>query len=145
MSDMQRPMGGMPRNPRPGGVQPPSAGGPSPSPQVDPTDSAFNATDVAKNARIGRITPDMTIREYFQVNGMDVDRNTVADLAQWAQKQAQQRTTLGKIQSAGASPLPSGGPPPRMPAGQGAPSPMGGGPTPPAGGMEGIMRKLGGR
>lgn len=90
MADMMNPMGAPP--------------GPS-GPMAGPSESVLNAGDVAKQGAMG-VRPDMTIREYFQAQGLDVDRNTMVDLAKWSQSQLKNRTTEGKLGAGGPAPGP---------------------------------------
>lgn len=95
---------------------------------AEQTESIFNPADVAKQRQMGQLRPDMTIREFFEAQGLDVDRNTLKDLAGLAGRHASNRTMAGKLRGMGATP--EGGPPPVE--------------TPPPG-MENLVNKLGGR
>jgi hypothetical protein len=93
--------------------------------------------DMAKKTQMGEVRPDMTIREFFANQGLDVDQNTVADMAQFLQRQVQNRTMAGKL-GAGA---PGGMPGRGMPGGG---MPQGATPTPqPRPGLQGLMGRLG--
>ena len=106
---------------------------------VEQNESILNPADAAKQKQLGQLRPDMTIREFFEAQGMDVDRNTLMDLAQFSQKQMQNRTMPGKLRNMqGATPQAPG---PQAPGPQ---APTSGAPMPPSSGMEGLVNKLGG-
>lgn len=117
---MGAPMGG----PAPGGAGPPPG-----------RESLLNPMDMARKSQMGEVRPDMTIREFFADQGLDVDQHTIADMAQFLQGQMKNRTMAGKL-GAGAPGGPPGGAPGGMPGGMP--------PTPGAKpGLEGLMGRLG--
>jgi hypothetical protein len=116
----------------------PPPGGPSP---VMKNMSALNPVDAATMASSGNFTPDMTVRDYFQKMGIDVD-GPVTQLVEFAKKQSQNANPMNKMRNIaadtalqkGGTPQPMTGPKPMVaPPGQPAPS-----------GLSGLMQKLGG-
>lgn len=88
---------------------------------VNPTEQAindnksmFNPTDVAGMATNGEITPDMTIRQFFESQGMDVD-GPVTQLVEWQMSQMNKADPLNKMKAiagqGGANTQPTGAPP----------------------------------
>jgi len=129
MNPMQRPMGGAPMQggmPQGAGRMPPQGmppGGGAGLPQN--RDSLLNPMDMVKKTQMGQVRPDMSIREFFSSQGLDVDQNTVADLGQFLSGQVKNRTMAGKLGAPGAT----GGMSPATPA--------------PKPGLQGLMGKLG--
>lgn len=127
MNPMQRPPQG---GPMPGGA--PMPGGPPGGPQGAPAgppqgrESLLNPVDLVKKTQMGEVRPDMTIREFFAAQGLDVDRNTIADMGQFLAGQVKNRTMAGKLGAPGAA---AGGVAPGTPA--------------PKPGLQGLMGKLG--
>jgi len=141
MADMQMPPmpggGGMP----PMGGMPPGGGGMPPGGGEDKFEknvSLFNPADAALMKSRGDVQPNMTIRDFFQKQGLNVD-GPVMQLVEFAKKQMKSASPLGKAQDIGGGAPPPGGPggmPPGMPGGGGPP---GGSP-----GLAGLLKQGGG-
>lgn len=119
MADLQMPPGG-----GMGGGMPPGGG----MPQGDPSESfeknlsLFNPADAALMKQRGDVQPGMTIRDFFQKQGLDVE-GPIDQLIQFAKSQMKSASPLGKVQEIGGGAAPGGMPegmPPGMPGG-GAP------------------------
>ena len=113
MSDTMRP-------PMPGGM--PGGGGPMQA--MRQNESVLNPTDMAMKATRGEVRPDMTIREFYQTLGLDVDRNTMKDLGAALAQQGKNANPLNKVQAMARPGGPPGAPPggaPPMGAQSGAP------------------------
>ena len=132
MADMQ-----MPGKP----MIPPGA---PPGPQGNTEDkfeknlSMFNPADAAMMKQRGDIQPGMTIRQFMQKQGLNVD-GPVDQLIQFAQQQMKSASPLGKVQEISGGAPPMGG---EMP--QGMPPPGGGGPPGGSPGLAGLLKKGGG-
>jgi len=152
MADMLSAGAGRMQRPPPGGGMPPGGGGAGPEgirANLQKNMSMFNPADAAMMKK--QIDPQMTLRQFFQSQGYDVDRTT---LLQFAQDQAQKAQPVNKAKILGGQPPMGAGTPPMgagvppmgggMPPMRGAAPPMGGG-APPAdlGGMISSMRKPG--
>lgn len=100
---------------------------------LDQNRSMLNPTDVAAMGATGQIRPDMTVREFLESQGVDVE-GPVQQLRDLAGKQTQTATALGKARVMGAQ-----RPAPRMgaPATPAQPAPA----RPPQGG--GLQRLMG--
>jgi hypothetical protein len=99
-------------------------------------ESVLNPTDMAMKSSRGEIRPDMTIRDFYQTLGLDVDRNTMADLSKVMIQQGRQANPMNKMQAMAGRGGPAG--PGGMP---GRPAPGG----PPQGappGLDNIMEKM---
>ena len=119
MSDMMRQM-------PPGGGM--GGGRPAPGPQdvqakLQGSMSMFNPTDAAMMKK--QIDPKMTLRQFFESQGYNVDTTT---LIQFAQDQAQKAQPVNKAKM-------MGGQPPGQPSGQ-PPMGMGSPPAAPVGGPQ---------
>ena len=88
--------------------------------------SVLNPNDMARKVSSGQISMDMTIRDFYAQMGLDVDQNTLGDLAQTMKGQAQTATPVGKMRAT------AGGVAAGPPA------------APPPGGMAGLMSRAGG-
>ena len=144
MSDMMRPPGGMPPGGGMGGGMPPMGGGmgggrPAPGPQdvqskLQGSMSMFNPTDAAMMKK--QIDPKMTLRQFFESQGYNVDTTT---LIQFAQDQAQKAQPVNKAKMMG------GQPPGQPPMGMGSPpaAPVGGPQEPDLGGaLKGMRNQM---
>jgi hypothetical protein len=95
-------------------------GGSNPTMQtIEENRSMFNPTDLASMKTNGEITPDMTIRQFFESQGLDVE-GPVTQLVEWQMSQIQKADPLnkmkaiagkggGNMQSGGMPPSPAGG------------------------------------
>lgn len=76
--------------------------------------SFFNPTDLAGMAGKQEITPDMTIRQFFESQGMDVE-GPITQLVEWQKSQMQKADPLNKMKAiagkGGANMQPGGMPP----------------------------------
>jgi hypothetical protein len=90
----------------------------------------------------GQVSPDMTIRDFFQKQGIDVD-GPVTQLVDFAKKQVANANPLTKMRNIAAdTSLKPGGGPPTMPGVK----PMQAPPSQPGPqGMEGLLNRLGGK
>ena len=121
-------------------MRPPMPGG---APQGNPlqtmrqNESVLNPTDMAMKGARGEVRPDMTIREFYQTLGLDVDRNTMKDLGAALAQQGKNANPMNKVQAMAGGGRPMGGPPgmgrPQMP-------PQGGGAPPDLDAIMGRMR-----
>jgi len=76
---------------------------------MDETKSMMNPTDLAGIAESGEITPDMSIRQFLEMNGMDVE-GPVTQLVEWQMKQMENADPLNKMKAiAGKGGMPQGG------------------------------------
>lgn len=108
----QMPMGNMPRMPQMGAQKPND---------LEANRSMLNPTDMAGMASRGDVSQDMTVRDFFQKFGVDVD-GPVSQLANFAKKQVENADPLNKMQNMARGN--QGNMPPRgMP--QGRPMPQG--------------------
>uniref|UniRef100_A0A6M3LN38 Uncharacterized protein n=1 Tax=viral metagenome TaxID=1070528 RepID=A0A6M3LN38_9ZZZZ len=128
----------------PSGMPPqgqPMSGGRGPSP-VEKNLSVFNPTDAALMGASGKMSPDMSVRDFLSQQGIDVD-GPVTQLVELAKKQVGNANPMTKMRniSADAS-LKPGGQPPTMPGVKPMVAPPG---QPAPAGMEGLLSKLGGR
>ena len=118
MSDpmMRPPMGGQP----PGGGQM-GGGAPGGNPVKDNM-SMLNPTDLAVMKGTGQVQEGMSLGDYITSLGLDLD-GPVGQLAEFAQKQVQNSSAMGKMKNI----QPQGGPTPQMaqapPQGQPGPPP----------------------
>lgn len=121
--------------------QMPMQGPQGPSP-VTKNLSALNPNDASLMAASGQISPDMSIRDFFQKQGIDVD-GPVTQLVDFAKKQVQNANPINKMRNiASEASLKPGGAPPTMPGAK----PMVAPPSAPApSGMEGLLNRLGGK
>lgn len=113
--------------------QGPQQGGPPMGDPIAQNQSMFNPADLAGMKQTGDVTPQMTVRDFLQKMGIDVD-GPVTQLQEFAQKQVQGGKALGKMQNIALAP------------GQGAPRvpPQGGPPTgpPERPGMRGLLKNI---
>lgn len=79
--------------------------------------SIFNPVDAAAMREGGQFSPDMTVRDFFAQQGVDVD-GPVTQLLQFVKDQAKKASPLGKMQA-----IAGGGQPPQPQAGQGPSAP----------------------
>ena len=142
MSDMMRPPGGMPPGGAPQGMPPGGGMGgamPAPGPQdvqakLHGSMSMLNPTDAAMMKK--QIDPKMTLRQFFESQGYNVDTTT---LIQFAQDQAQKAQPVNKAKMMG------GQPPGQPPMGMGSPpaAPVGGPQEPDLGGaLKGMRNQM---
>lgn len=138
---MSDPMGAMPPK---SGMPPqglPMSGGRGPSP-VEKNLSVFNPTDAALMGVSGKMTPNMSVRDFLAQQGIDVD-GPVTQLVELAKRQMANADPLTKMRNIAAdSSLKQGGQPPTMPGVKPMVAPPG---QPAPAGMEGLLNKLGGR
>lgn len=67
--------------------------------------STFNPMDAASMKQDGTIRPDMTIAEFFQSRyGLDVNTNTIMDLAQAGKKDIENSVPVKKMQNMAGGP-----------------------------------------
>jgi len=67
--------------------------------------SIFNPTDAAMMKQNGQLDPNMSIRDFFQMNGVDVD-GPISQLVKFAQDQIGKANPLNKMQAiAGQGPM----------------------------------------
>lgn len=97
------------------GAKPPMGGGGN---AVQKNMSIFNPTDGLLMGKSGQMGPDKTIREGFSAMGLDVDKNTMADLSKFVGEQAQKANPMNKMRNMGGagSPPGAGAAPPMPPA-----------------------------
>jgi hypothetical protein len=116
----------------------PPGGGSSP---VMKNMSALNPTDAAMMGSSGQFTPDMTVADYFQKLGIDVN-GPVTQLVDFAKKQQENANPINKMRNIAAdTALQKGGQPPTMPGVKPMVAPPG---QPSPSGLQGLMSKLGG-
>lgn len=121
--------------PMPQGMPP---GGGSP---VEKNLSVLNPADAQLQFASGQITPDMTIRDFFSKQGIDVD-GPVSQLTDFISKQQQNANPVNKMRNIAAdTALQKGGGPQTMPGVKPMVAPPG---QPSPAGMEGLMNRLGG-
>lgn len=144
MSDMmpkpqQPPMGELPQSPMGQSPmrQPPSA--------VEKNMSIFNPKDFAILFTQMRNNPKMSVRDFLMKLGIDVE-GPVAQLTEWFTKSVENVSPLGAMKNisadaGGAAALSPGGQPPTMPGRKPMVQPPG---KPTAGGLEGLLNKMGG-
>jgi len=119
----------------------PMAGGRGPSP-LEKNLSVFNPTDAALMGVSGKMSPNMTVRDFLAQQGIDVE-GPVTQLVQLAQKHAENANPMNKMRNIAAdASLKPGGQPPTMPGVKPMVAPPG---QPSPAGMEGLLNKLGGR
>ena len=63
------------------------------------TESVLNPTDIAVKSARGDLRADMTIREFYESIGLDVDRNTLADAGRTFAQQARMARPSAKVQA----------------------------------------------
>lgn len=105
---------------------------------VENTRSIFNPNDLAKDVVGGRISPNMSIADFFKSKGVDIN-GPLSQLSQFAARELQNSTPSGRMQTlSGQGQAKAAGP---------APSPMmGKSPAQPKPqGMEALMAQVGGR
>jgi hypothetical protein len=122
------------RMPSPPPPKPPMGGGDP----IGQNQSLMNPADLAAMKQTGDVTPNMTVRDLLQKMGIDVD-GPVSQLQEFAKKQVQGATGLGKMNSIAGMPGGQGAPPPTPGPGPGGPPP--GGPSPP-GGMASLLKNM---
>ena len=147
MSDMMRPPGGMPPGGGMGGGMPqgmpPGGGRPAPGPQdvqskLQGSMSMFNPTDAAMMKK--QIDPKMTLRQFFESQGYNVDTTT---LIQFAQDQAQKAQPVNKAKAMGGQPLSQSPGQPSMGMGSPSAAPVGGPQEPSLGGaLKGMRNQM---
>ena len=83
--------------------------------KVGENQSIFNPADAAMMSQTGKIRPDMTIREFFEQQGVDVD-GPLTQLAKMGRDQAMKAKPQAKAQALGGQPAPEApaGPPPGL-------------------------------
>jgi hypothetical protein len=133
MADMQMP--GKPPMPPGGGGMPPGEG----EDKFEKNLSLFNPADAALMKSRGDIQPNMTIRDFFQKQGLNVD-GPVMQLVDFAKRQMKSASPLGKAQEIGGGAPPGGEMPQGMPPGM----PGGGGPPGGSPGLAGLLKQGGG-
>lgn len=69
---------------------------------IEDTRSMLNPTDLAAIKQEGEITPDMSIRDFFQTQGIDVD-GPVSQLVEWNMKQIENADPLNKMKAIASS------------------------------------------
>lgn len=143
MSDtmMPNPMGKAPMGaPVPPGPSP--MGGPMGS-AVEKNLSIFNPKDFILMVKTMANDPKATVRDLLQRLGIDAD-GPVAQITEWLNKSMENATPLGQIKNmGGGGSIPSTAPQePQMPGRKPMVQPP---PAPSAGGMSGLLSKLGGQ
>jgi hypothetical protein len=119
----------------------PMSGGRQPG-AVEKNLSVFNPTDAALMGSSGKMSPNMTVRDFLAQQGVDVE-GPVTQLVELAKRQVGNADPMTKMRniSADAS-LKPGGQPQTMPGVKPMVAPPG---QPAPAGMEGLLNKLGGR
>lgn len=103
--------------------------------------SVLNPEDAKLQMASGQVRPDMTVREFFESKGIDVD-GPITQLTDFFNKQKQNADPLAKMRNIAAdTALQKGGQPPMMPGVKPMVAPPG---QPAPAGMEGLLGKLGG-
>lgn len=131
--------------PAPGG--PGGAPGGMPGGGVEKNMSIFNPKDFAILFTQIKNNPEMPVREFFAKMGLDVD-GPVAQITQFLERSVENASPLGAMknisagQSGPGAELSPGGQPPVMPGRKPMVQPPG---APTAGGVEGLLNKLGGK
>lgn len=98
----------------------------------------LNPVDLAAMKQEGVARPGMTVRDFMQKMGIDVD-GPIEQLTKFGQKQTQNASALGKMQGMRGG-MPPGGMPPGAPSGG---PPMGRPPAPPEEpGMNSVLRGM---
>jgi hypothetical protein len=76
--------------------------------------SIFNPTDMAMMKQDGKLSSNMTVRDFFAQNGVDVD-GPVSQLLKFAQDQVQKASPMSKMQAmAGPQEQAPSEPPPEL-------------------------------
>lgn len=75
---------------------------------IDENKSMFNPTDLAGIAESGEVTPDMTIRQFIEMNGMDVE-GPVTQLVEWQMSQMDKADPMNKMKAIAGQGKPPGG------------------------------------
>lgn len=75
---------------------------------IEENRSMFNPDDLAAAATQGQITPDMTIRQFLEMNGMDVE-GPVTQLVEWQMSQMDKADPLNKMKAIAGQGKPAGG------------------------------------
>jgi hypothetical protein len=136
----QMPPGGAPS---PGGMPPGGPGGMPPGGSgVEKNLSIFNPKDLIIMIKTMANDPQAKVRDLLSRLGIDAD-GPVAQITDWLQRSKENATPLGQIKNMGGGPpVGSGMPPaePQMPGRKPMVSPPG---APTAGGMEGLLGKIG--
>lgn len=130
---MSDPMNGRPPMGMPPGGAPPGRGAPPPgnagqaATAIRDNRSVFHPTDMAAMQQTGDVQANMTIAQFFQKFGIDVNRDPVSKLAQFTQDQLSKANPVNKMGAIAGAPggAPGGGAPAGSPPG--APPPAGGG------------------
>jgi hypothetical protein len=117
----------------------PGRGKPSP---VNDNLSSLNPEDAKLQFASGQIRPDMTIREFFQGKGIDVD-GPISQLTDFLGQQKQMADPMMKMRKIAAdTALQKGGQPPTMPGVKPMVSPPD---QPSPAGLQGLMNRMGGQ
>lgn len=120
MSDPRIQMGARPMGGAPAGGAPKGNAGQAAT-AIRQNRSVFNPGDVAAMGQTGDLAANMTIAQFFQKFGIDVNKDPITKLQQFAQDQMQKADPMNKMSAiAGQSGQPGGSP---APAGPGAPTP----------------------
>jgi hypothetical protein len=123
-------------------AKPPMGGSPMGQSPVSKNMSMANPMDAAMMGASGQVTPDMTIRDFFKQQGVDVD-GPVTQLVEMAKKQMANANPMTKMRNIAAdTALQKGGQPSTMPGVKPMVAPPG---QPSPAGIEGLLGKLGGR
>jgi hypothetical protein len=118
----------------------PASNAQAPSPVLKNLSMA-NPTDSILMKASGMVTPKTTVREFFEMQGVDVD-GPVTQLTALAKKQFENANPINKMKNIAAdTALQKGGQPPTQPGVKPMVAPPG---QPAPSGMEGLMNKLGG-
>lgn len=107
--------------------------------KIEGARSIFNPADAAMMKTRGDVTAQMTIRDFLQKEGLNVD-GPLTQLVDYAKTQLKNASPVGKAQEIGGGMPPAGGPmggPPMAPAGGPPPGGM------PPGGQPGLSGLLG--
>ena len=126
--------------------QQPTMGAPQQQPgmgsNVEKNLSVFNPKDMILMLKTMANDPQATVRDFLSRIGIDAD-GPVAQITQWIQKGMENATPLGQMKNMGGGPPAGSGMPPaepEMPGRKPMVQPPG---APTAGGMEGLLGKLG--
>lgn len=101
-----------------GGMPPQGMPGGDAMSKVKENMSIFNPTDATMMRESGQFSPDMTVRDFFAQNGVDVD-GPITQLLKFVQDQAQKASPLNKMRAIAGQGAPPAGPQ----AGQGPSAP----------------------
>ena len=128
-----------------GGAIPKTAGGQGALNAMRANASVFNPVDAAAMKSPGHpmyIDPNKTtVRQYLEMNGMNLDGPVGPEFTKFAQSQASKANPINKMVGIGQAGMDQGA---RVPGGQATPPAQTGGSAASSGSLESLMQELGG-